>query len=264
VIATLGASAVLLFATPHSPLSQPWPVLGGHLVSGTIGIACYQWIPQPWLAAAAAVALAIFAMYYLRCLHPPGGATALTTVIGSEQIHALGYEFLLVPIAINIVLILLCAVAFNAFFAWRRYPASWIQSGAQGAAQDNQPEEQKPEFSRTDLEYALRQMNSYVDVSEDDLARIYALALQHAQSAHVAPERIQLAHFYSNGRYGDDWEVRQVIDESAHEDPNQHKIIYRVVAGKDRRAPGTCTRAELARWAKHEVIRNENSWQRIS
>jgi CBS domain-containing membrane protein len=85
VVTSMGASAVLLFAAPHSPLSQPWPVLGGHMLSSAIGITCILLIHDTLTAAAVAVALSIAAMYYLRCLHPPGGAAALAVVMGGER-----------------------------------------------------------------------------------------------------------------------------------------------------------------------------------
>jgi CBS-domain-containing membrane protein len=75
------------------------------------------------IAAGASVGLAIGAMYYTRCIHPPGGATALAAVIGGPNIHALGYQYILTPIAINTATILLVALLFNALFHWRRYPA---------------------------------------------------------------------------------------------------------------------------------------------
>jgi len=87
IVASVGAGAVLLFAVPHGVLSQPWPAIGGHLISAIIGVSCVQWIEIPWLAAA--VGLAVLAMHYARCLHPPGGATALVAVIGGADIHAL-------------------------------------------------------------------------------------------------------------------------------------------------------------------------------
>ena len=88
LVASMGASAVLLFAVPHGPLSQPWALVGGHLVSAVIGVACARLDTPPFVAAALAVALAICAMYYLRCIHPPGGATALTAVAGGQSVHA--------------------------------------------------------------------------------------------------------------------------------------------------------------------------------
>ncbi|MBU1192668.1 MAG: HPP family protein [Gammaproteobacteria bacterium] len=123
LVASMGASAVLLFAVPHGPLSQPWPVFGGHLVSAVVGVACAQMITQPLLAAGFAVALAIGAMAYLRCIHPPGGATALTAVAGGDAVHALGYHYVVTPVMLNAITILFIAVLFNYLFPWRRYPA---------------------------------------------------------------------------------------------------------------------------------------------
>ena len=85
IVPSMGASAVLLFAVPHSALGQLWNVIGGHLISAAIGVACYQWLPSNGIAAGASVGLAIGAMYYTRCIHPPGGATALAAVIGGPK-----------------------------------------------------------------------------------------------------------------------------------------------------------------------------------
>src|SRR5690606_26570448 len=82
MVASMGASAVLLFAVPHGALSQPWPVIGGHTVSAFIGVSCQLLYPDHALTPALAVGLAVGAMHYLRCIHPPGGATALSAVIG--------------------------------------------------------------------------------------------------------------------------------------------------------------------------------------
>ena len=123
LIASMGSSAVLLFAVPHGPLSQPWPVLGGHLVGAAVGVACARHIDNPLFAAALAVGLTIAAMHYLGCLHPPGGATALGAVAGGEAVHALGWQFVLTPVLLNALAVLAVAWLFNLPFAWRRYPA---------------------------------------------------------------------------------------------------------------------------------------------
>lgn len=188
-IASMGASAVLLFAAPHGALSQPWPVLGGHLVSAAIGVSCARWLgTEPTLAAALAVALSIAAMYGLRCLHPPGGATALYAVLGGESVHALGYGYLISPVLVNVVVLVTVAVLFNYPFAWRRYPQSWHQR-TQGAAR---PAETVM-IPHGSLVYALSQIDTFVDISEDDLQRIYALALQGppAASADAAPQPVE-------------------------------------------------------------------------
>jgi len=182
-IASMGASAVLLFAAPHGTLSQPWPVFGGHLVSALIGVACARWLgTEPMLAASLAVALSIAVMYSLRCLHPPGGATALYAVLGGETVHALGYGYVLNPVLLNVVVILAVAVAFNFPFHWRRYPQSWHHSQS-GNLVVTEPSEERM-ISHENLVYALSKIDTFVDVSEEDLQRIYALALAGApQSA---------------------------------------------------------------------------------
>ena len=140
VIPSMGASAVLLFAAPHSALGQLWNVIGGHLISAAIGVTCARYLPGG-IAAAASVGLAIGVMYYALCLHPPGGVTALSEVIGGPHILALGYEYILTPIAINTVTILLVAVLFNALFRWRRYPTFLIpkESDLDSAHKDYAP-----------------------------------------------------------------------------------------------------------------------------
>jgi CBS-domain-containing membrane protein len=172
-IASMGASAVLLFAAPHGAMSQPWPVLGGHLVSALIGVSCARWLGgEPMLAASLAVSLSIAAMYGLRCLHPPGGATALYAVLGGETVHALGYGYLFSPVLLNVIVLVTVAVLFNYPFAWRRYPQTWHQR-----TQPLAMPAEKSMIPHSSLVYALSQIDTFVDISEDDLQRIYALAL---------------------------------------------------------------------------------------
>lgn len=180
MIASTGASAVLLFAVPHGALSQPWPLLGGHVVSALIGVACAQGVSSTLIAAPLAVALAIAAMHYLRCIHPPGGATALIAVIGGSQVHALGYQFVLAPVLLNATLMLFIAIAVNYAFPWRRYPSSLKQ---QPDKKHVQKSDAADKLSHADYEYALKEIGSYIDISEEDLAKIYQLARKHAQRA---------------------------------------------------------------------------------
>jgi CBS domain-containing membrane protein len=123
LVASMGASAVLLFALPHGPLSQPWAVLGGHGCSALIGVACAALIPDVSLAGALAVGSSIALMQVLRCVHPPGGATALSAVIGGPTVHALGLRYVLTPVLLNALVIVSVAVAFNSLLGTRRYPA---------------------------------------------------------------------------------------------------------------------------------------------
>jgi CBS-domain-containing membrane protein len=172
IIASMGASAVLLFAVPHSALAQPWNVVGGHLISAIIGVSCARYIPDMLLAAALSVGFAILAMHYLRCIHPPGGATALSAVTGGPAIHALGYSYVLEPILINAIVILCIAIVFNALFDYYRYPAIHGRSRKKATKH----EEHYPPIAHSDMVYALSQIDTIVPVSEEDLIKIYELA----------------------------------------------------------------------------------------
>ncbi|OHC62887.1 MAG: hypothetical protein A3H93_09325 [Rhodocyclales bacterium RIFCSPLOWO2_02_FULL_63_24] len=124
------------------------------------------------LAASLATGLSIGAMHYLRCIHPPAAATAVTAVLGSEQLRALGYGFILAPVLVNVLIVLAVAVAFNALFPWRRYPLFL----ARRAARPEPAAAGYAAISHEDFVFALAQMDSFIDVSEEDLLRIYSLA----------------------------------------------------------------------------------------
>ena len=177
LIASMGATAVLLFAAPHTPLSQPWNVIGGHIVSALIGITIYQQVANPILGGALAVGLAIIAMYYLQCLHPPGGATSLIPFIGGPAIEKFGYIFALFPVGLGAVAMVLIAIFFNYPFKHRRYPAI-LASQANTIVTPAVPDPAYPDISHANLVAALSEIDTYVDVSEEDLLRIYEIAAQ--------------------------------------------------------------------------------------
>lgn len=111
VLASTGASAILIFGVPHSPVSQPWPLVGGHVISAFIGVSCYFLIANPIVAASAAIGIAMLAMHHTGSMHPPGGATAVTAVVGGSMVHELGYYFLIVPVFFNSIILLSIAMA---------------------------------------------------------------------------------------------------------------------------------------------------------
>jgi CBS domain-containing membrane protein len=124
LVASMGASVVLVIGAPHGPLSQPWPVVGGHTVSALVGVLCAKMIPVPILAAGSAVGLALIVMCALGCLHPPGGATALTAVVAGPHIWDLGFWFAWSPVFLNACTLILLATVHHRFFGVQRYPAS--------------------------------------------------------------------------------------------------------------------------------------------
>lgn len=127
LIGSFGASAVLLYGAPKSPLAQPRNVLGGHILSAFVGVASYKLLAQePWLASAIAVSTAIALMYITRTLHPPGGATALIAVIGGDKVHGLGFSYALAPVGVGASLMILVALLVNNLPRQRRYPEFWF------------------------------------------------------------------------------------------------------------------------------------------
>ncbi|WP_051937865.1 HPP family protein [Ghiorsea bivora] len=177
IVASMGAATVLLFAVPHGVLSQPWPLFGGHLLSAFIGVSCAQLIPDIYVAAAAAVGLSVTTMYYLRCIHPPAGATALTAVVSGSSVTALGFEYIIAPVLINVLVIFSVAFLFNFFLKGRRYPACLGKLDSR--ATESKVSENK--LSHQGIRHALRQIDSFIDISEDDLNLIYHLANDYDQ-----------------------------------------------------------------------------------
>lgn len=166
LIAPMGASAVLVFAVSASPLAQPWAVIAGNTISALVGISCALLLGDSIWAAPLSVLLAMVLMFGMRCLHPPGGATALLAVL----VHATSYEFALVPVFLNSVLLVLAGVAYNNLTG-RRYPHTQRASNAPSVA--------PARFSTADMDAALAHYNQVLDVSRSDLDEL----LHHAELA---------------------------------------------------------------------------------
>jgi CBS-domain-containing membrane protein len=127
LIGSFGASAVLVYGAVKSPLAQPRNLVGGHVLSGLVGVACYQLFGDTiWIAAAMAVSLAIVTMLATKTLHPPGGATALIAVIGGAKVHTLGYLYAVVPAGSGAVILLIVALLVNNLSKNRKYPEYWL------------------------------------------------------------------------------------------------------------------------------------------
>ncbi|MDI6728518.1 MAG: HPP family protein [Thermodesulfovibrionales bacterium] len=127
IIGSFGASAVLVYGAIKSPLAQPRNLIGGHIISGFVGVACYQLFGDViWMAAALGVSLAIVAMLATKTVHPPGGATALIAVIGGKKIHDLGFLYVLLPAGAGALILLIVALLVNNLSKNRKYPEYWL------------------------------------------------------------------------------------------------------------------------------------------
>lgn len=127
IIGSFGASAVLVYAAIKSPLAQPRNLIGGHILSGLVGVVCFKFFGDTlWIASAMSVSLAIVVMLLTKTLHPPGGATALIAVIGGKKVHALGFLYALVPAGLGAVVLLIIALVVNNLSKSRKYPEYWL------------------------------------------------------------------------------------------------------------------------------------------
>ena len=165
MVSALGASAVLLFGMPASPMAQPWPVLVGTVVSALVGAAVQALVPDTALACAVAVGLSVMLMVPLRCMHPPGAGFAAYVVL--ERIN--GMTLVLFPILVNVGVLLLCAVIFNALTG-KRYPHPQ-HSLRRGFSADS-----NGVFASEDLDAALKHYNQVLDISRADLEGLLYVA----------------------------------------------------------------------------------------
>ena len=173
IIASLGASAVILFFIPNSPLAQPWPFVGGQLSSALIGVACALNIHEVASASAVAVGGSVLIMVLLRCLHPPGAATSLAPVLAGDSVMSLGYQFVLHPVAINVGFMLLLSLFINRLLMKRSYPSPLpTKASVQSPSSTITRPEYKIGISEQDMTQALKEMDVFVDMTPADLARI--------------------------------------------------------------------------------------------
>lgn len=179
LLASMGASAAILFAMPASPLAQPWPLLGGQLLSAAVGVGCSHVLADRMLAAGAAVGLALLLMLWLRCLHPPGAATALAPVLAATPPPA---DFLLAPVAGNVLLMFALAWLINRRLLRRDYPLPAVPRPA--------PPHQT--VTVADAEQVIAEFGHFLDVGSADVLLIYQRLqqlAQHRQAAAAVPMR---------------------------------------------------------------------------
>jgi len=172
IVASMGASAIILFFIPGSPLAQPWPFVGGQLISAVVGVYCALNINETSTAAATAVGCSVFLMLILRCLHPPAAATSLTPIMAGSSLTSLGYSFVVVPVAINVITMLFLAVVINRYVMKRNYPSALpIQEEINQRHSITEPSHQVG-FSEQDLTLALDNSDVFIDMTHTELSQL--------------------------------------------------------------------------------------------
>jgi CBS domain-containing membrane protein len=244
LIAPMGASAVLLFGVPASPLAQPWSIIGGNLVSALIGVTCGKLIGEPLLAAAVAASFAIGGMFMLRCLHPPSGAVALTAVLGGPAIHAMGYGFVLTPVMLNSVLILSAALFFNNATG-RRYPHRVQVEPADKHDTSDAAPTTRLGISSDDLDAVLSRYNQVLDISREDLQAILLETEMRAHQRRFGITRCSdvmsrdVIHVMFGTPLQEAWTALQ-----------EHKLTALPVVGRGNHVVGIITRADFINHAR--------------
>lgn len=121
IMAPFGATSVLIFGVPDSPLAQPRNVIGGNLLSALVSLVILHLLGSSPLAIGLAVSMAIGTMQLTGTVHPPGGAVALVVMMTRPD-----WQFLLTPTLAGSLIFVLCAVIFNNLAEERTYPKHWL------------------------------------------------------------------------------------------------------------------------------------------
>lgn len=180
LLAPIGASAVLLFGLPASPLAQPWSILGGNLFAGLIGVFVHSlWPADPLLAAPVALMATLCVTTLLRCVHPPSGAVAVSVILGGPEIHQLGYWFIVNPLMINSALLLITAVVYNNLTGHRYPAAARPQHVNVHDTRDPVPTD-RAGYLPEDLEAALNEHEGMLAVGPEELDQLLRRVEQHA------------------------------------------------------------------------------------
>ncbi len=185
MLVPLAGTLVILYVQPHSPVAQPWPVIGSYLFGTLVGFACAQGVGSPQLAAALAMAASIWLMQRFHCIHPPGAAMALLIVLDGPQ-SPVAMLALSLQVSLNVVVGLLSTLLVSNLVLRRPYPYS-VPAASKGAhnTTDDAPM-RRIGLVHADLASAIQAVDTFVDVQEEELLQIYNLAVDHAFGRHVA------------------------------------------------------------------------------
>lgn len=249
-IAPMGASSVLLFAVPNSPLAQPWNIVVGNSIAAIMGVSCALYIPNLTEAFSVAVALSIFLMMTTDSLHPPSGAVAITAVLGGDDVRELGYHFIFYPVLLNSVLLLVIAIVFNRMIG-KPYPQT---PQLNQRTQDPTPT-QKATIQPQDIQDVLDAQTQLLDISEYDLQKIIL------EAQHKASERQTQALTCADIMSKDVITLQQDDDiQLALDKFKQVNLMSLPVVNAEQQLVGTLALYEVVKWFKHATdVRM--SWQ---
>ena len=250
-IAPMGASSVLLFAVPASPLAQPWNMVVGNSIAGIIGVICAMYIPNLTEAFSVAVGLSIVLMMTTDSLHPPSGAVAITAVLGGEAVHQLGYNFIFYPVLLNSLLLMMIAIVFNRMLG-KQYPQ---------VAQINQRSKdptptQKVTIQPQDIQDTLDQQTELLDISEYDLQKIILAAQEKANARGVSQFKCQDIMTKDVISLNENDDIHSALDKF-----KQMNLMSLPVIDAQQQLVGTLALYEVVEWFKRATDLR-TTWQR--
>lgn len=185
LIAPFGATSVLVFAVPNSPLAQPWSAVVGNTIAATVGVLACRITPNSALCVALAVAITIAAMILLRAVHPPAGAVAMTAALNPDAIRALGFHFVLAPVLTGTLALVGFAMIY-ARLTGRRYPfRQFDEPGPHGTA--DHPAMERLGLSKDELTEILQRYRQSLNLGVEDLARLIGAAELQAATHRTGP-----------------------------------------------------------------------------
>lgn len=123
LMAPFGATCVILFAAPTSPLAQPRNVIGGHFIAASVGLAALYALGNSYIVMSFAVGVTIIAMQFLRAVHPPAGANPIVIMLAGKSV--VGLTFLFTPVFVGSVLLVLIASFVNNYGVKNGWPIYW-------------------------------------------------------------------------------------------------------------------------------------------
>lgn len=254
LVAPFGASSVLLFAVPNSPLAQPWSAIVGNTVAAFVGVAVCLFVADPALRIALAVGLAITATILCRAVHPPAGAVAMTAAMSPDAIAHLGFWFALTPIAFGTIALVLLATLY-ARLTGRHYPFRQFEDPNIHGTADRNPIERLG-LSEEELTGILERYRQSFNLGVEDLARLIGAAELQAAAHSSGPLTAQdimsrnLVTVTSNAPLG---EIADLF--------RQHHFTSLPVVGVDQTFLGVIFQMHLISQARDDALRLDRGFR---
>lgn len=178
LVASIGASTILVYILYTSPVSQPYALIMGNTMAAAIGVGCAYLPFDFYISAALCLTLCFFMMFVFNCIHPPAGATALMPVIlGYDVVH--GVNFIVFPVLTNVVILIFMAIILHRFWLKTEYPAKPLARKDIAHKREELSPLSRFGIEQLDLKSALKEYDAYLNISEKDLALVYRFAQQH-------------------------------------------------------------------------------------